>query len=179
MANRVKSATSSRPGKRTKRTDDPKKPSSAERVFLNAISEGFGVKDACAQAGIGKSTVYEWLASNPEFKVAYDQACIQGEEEALDIARKWAKDGLVTKVKTVKVPISDAVEGDEDGEVVSTGEMEVKAIVEEKTVNPTLLMKIIHMRQEARLAAAAKAAETSGGTLLEMFEQAAKDGGGK
>src|SRR5262249_50824556 len=45
-----------------------------KRALLKAIAECFGVRRACAVAGVHHSTYYEWRHADPEFAEAADGA---------------------------------------------------------------------------------------------------------
>ena len=66
---------------RTKMTD--------ERVerFLSILSQGSSVTAAAEQSGIGRRTVYDWKANDPEFAAAFEDAWQRGiavlEDEAV------------------------------------------------------------------------------------------------
>lgn len=46
----------------------------ARRRLLQLLSEGCSISQACATVGIGRTTVYRWLESDPEFANALDMA---------------------------------------------------------------------------------------------------------
>ena len=46
----------------------------ARRRLLQLLSEGCSISQACAAVGIGRTTVYRWLESDPEFAHALDTA---------------------------------------------------------------------------------------------------------
>jgi hypothetical protein len=46
----------------------------ARRRLLQLLSEGCSISQACAAVGIGRTTVYRWLQSDPEFANALDMA---------------------------------------------------------------------------------------------------------
>ena len=46
----------------------------ARRQLLQLLSEGCSISQACATVGIGRTTVYRWLESDPEFANALDMA---------------------------------------------------------------------------------------------------------
>ncbi len=46
----------------------------ARRQLLQLLSEGCSISQACAAVGIGRTTVYRWLESDPEFANALDMA---------------------------------------------------------------------------------------------------------
>jgi hypothetical protein len=41
---------------------------------LQLLSEGCSISQACAAVGIGRTTVYRWLESDPDFAHAFDTA---------------------------------------------------------------------------------------------------------
>ena len=46
----------------------------ARRRLLQLLSEGCSISQACAAVGIGRTTVYRWLESDPDFAHALDTA---------------------------------------------------------------------------------------------------------
>jgi 20S proteasome alpha/beta subunit len=46
----------------------------ARRRLLQLLSEGCSISQACAAVGIGRTTVYRWLESDPDFANALDMA---------------------------------------------------------------------------------------------------------
>jgi hypothetical protein len=48
-----------------------------ERV-VQLVSEGLSISGACREAGVGRSTLYEWQQIDPAFKDALDQAYAEG-----------------------------------------------------------------------------------------------------
>jgi hypothetical protein len=46
----------------------------ARRRLLQLLSEGCSISQACAAVGIGRTTVYRWLESDPDFAHAFDTA---------------------------------------------------------------------------------------------------------
>jgi len=46
----------------------------ARRQLLQLLSEGCSISQACAAVGIGRTTVYRWLESDPDFANALDMA---------------------------------------------------------------------------------------------------------
>jgi len=46
----------------------------ARRQLLQLLSEGCSISQACAAVGIGRTTVYRWLESDPDFAHALDTA---------------------------------------------------------------------------------------------------------
>lgn len=66
-------------GRPTKRTPE------VEELLLTAIANGQSVVDACANAGIGERTFYDWVEGIPQFSQAVTQA--QGQLIAKATAR--------------------------------------------------------------------------------------------
>ena len=75
---------------RTKRIDE-------KRVkFLASLAEGNSVARAAGDAGVGRSTAYEWREAEPEFASAWDDAVETGTDALEDEAVKRAKNGSDT-----------------------------------------------------------------------------------
>lgn len=72
---------------RTKRT--PKK----EAAFLDSLRSGASISMACADAGVGRSTVYEWRVADDAFRVAWDEAVEEGTDRMEDEAYRRAVQG--------------------------------------------------------------------------------------
>jgi len=56
------------------------------QTFLDELSKCGNVKDACVAAGVGRRTVYDWRAKDPEFAQAWDSAL----DEAADTMEREA-----------------------------------------------------------------------------------------
>lgn len=56
------------------------------QTFLDELSKCGNVKDACAAAGVGRRTAYDWRAKDPEFAQAWDSAL----DEAADTMEREA-----------------------------------------------------------------------------------------
>jgi hypothetical protein len=52
-------------------------PDAAISVVLAEVANGLPLITACERAGIGRSSVYRWLETDPEFRAAYAQAVAQ------------------------------------------------------------------------------------------------------
>lgn len=65
-------------------------------AFLESLRETGLVYEACKEAGIGKSTVYRKLASDPNFKTAYEAAVDDSTQSLEAEAIRRAKDGSDT-----------------------------------------------------------------------------------
>jgi hypothetical protein len=81
------------PRGRTVRTDR------AREKFLNVLAEFCNVSEACRASGIGRTTAYEWKASDAAFSAAWDQA----EQEAAD---KLEREAWRRAVEGVDTPVT-------------------------------------------------------------------------
>ena len=52
----------------------------AQRLFLEVYAEMGVIKRACKVAGVGRSSHYEWMEANPEYRRAFEEA----QEDAAD-----------------------------------------------------------------------------------------------
>lgn len=77
---------------RTKRT--PKK----EAAFLDALRDGLSVTAACLDAGIARSSAYEWRAEDAGFRERWDDAVEEGTDRLEDEAQRRARDGVTEPV---------------------------------------------------------------------------------
>lgn len=73
---------------RTKRT--PKK----EATFLDCLRDGQSVTAACIDAGIARSTAYEWRDADDTFRQSWDEAVEEGTDRLEDEALRRARDGV-------------------------------------------------------------------------------------
>jgi hypothetical protein len=89
---------------RTKQTD--------ERVerFLTALSEGGSVTKAAEQAGIGRRTVYDWKATDPEFAALFEDAWQRGIAALEDEAVRRAYQGVQRPVFSKGVQVGSVTE---------------------------------------------------------------------
>jgi hypothetical protein len=79
-------------GRPTKRTPSKKE------LFLGAVAEGKSIAASARIAGIARSIVYDWRATDPEFAKEWADAVETGTDALEDLARKQAK---VTPVMTM------------------------------------------------------------------------------
>lgn len=77
---------------RTNRT--PKK----EAAFLDALRDGRSVTAAAIDAGIARSTAYEWRETDGEFAVSWDAAIEEGTDRLEDEAHRRARDGVLKPI---------------------------------------------------------------------------------
>lgn len=80
----------SNPPDRTIRT--PKK----EAAFLEELSQGNSVAQACRAAEIGRTTAYDWRNADEDFAARWDAAIEEGTDLLEDAAKKRAIDGSDT-----------------------------------------------------------------------------------
>ncbi len=73
---------------RTKRT--PKK----VETFFGVLRAGGSVSKAASAAGVGRTAVYQWRRSDPEFKAAWDDAVETGTDALEDEAFRRAFEGV-------------------------------------------------------------------------------------
>lgn len=88
-------------------TGRTKRNSQRVRALLAAFADGLSVRSACAAAGIGRSTMYEWLEADPALKAAYHDAYEDGTDLLEDIAVDRAKstsDTLMTIMLKARRP---------------------------------------------------------------------------
>lgn len=62
-------------------------------AFLAALCDGLSVTAACAQAGIGRRSAYDWRDGDPDFKGAWDAAVEEGTDRLEDEGYRRARDG--------------------------------------------------------------------------------------
>lgn len=65
----------------------------AREKFLHTLSRGLSVTAACEAAKIGRSTVYQWRDTDPEFAAAWVEALESGTDLLEDEARRRAYAG--------------------------------------------------------------------------------------
>ncbi|MFN3543736.1 MAG: hypothetical protein ACK4UX_02680 [Thiobacillus sp.] len=65
-----------------------------ERAFLAALAETCSVSRACESAGIGRATVYEWRAADPDFAASWEKAKRIGAEALEDECVRRAREGV-------------------------------------------------------------------------------------
>lgn len=70
----------------------------ARATFLEAVTLGLTVVQACQEAGVGRTTVYDWRDSDPEFAAAWDVAYDRGTDALEAEAQRRAFDGVVKPV---------------------------------------------------------------------------------
>ena len=75
---------------RTKRMDEKR------AKFLASLEEGNSIARAASDAGVGRSTAYEWRTAEPAFAKAWDDAVESGTDALEDEAIKRAKNGSDT-----------------------------------------------------------------------------------
>ena len=66
----------------------------AQAAFLEEFAEGGIVLRAAQKAGVGRRTVYLWLAEDPEFQRLYDEAIEDAMDRLESAARKRAEFGV-------------------------------------------------------------------------------------
>src|SRR5215212_1427682 len=69
------------------------------RLWLDAYRVSGNVSHACRQAGVSRSALYEWRASDPEFAAAMDEAG----EEACDLLEEEARRRAVEGIERLKL----------------------------------------------------------------------------
>lgn len=69
-----------------------------EKRFLAALSRGVSVGGAATEAGLSRSTVYEWRAADAGFAARWDAAVEVGTDALEDEARRRAMRGVETPV---------------------------------------------------------------------------------
>ncbi|MEJ0017521.1 MAG: hypothetical protein WDN25_13340 [Acetobacteraceae bacterium] len=63
-------------------------------AFLEALANSANVSASCTAAGIARSSAYEWRASDPAFKAAWDEAVELGLDALEDEAIRRGRDGV-------------------------------------------------------------------------------------
>lgn len=63
-------------------------------VFLQRIADGLTVAAAARKARVGRTTVYEWLEGDAEFKERFDAAWDEGREVLVEEVRRRGVDGV-------------------------------------------------------------------------------------
>lgn len=83
-------------------------PQRMRELFLKELRRRGNVSDAARKAGVGRSTVYEWKAAEPDFAAAWDEAV----EWAID---RMESEAYRRAVEGTKKPVIGRVGKDEDG----------------------------------------------------------------
>lgn len=69
-----------------------------EAAFLDALRDGLSVTAACIDAGISRSTAYEWREADDEFRKRWDEAIEEGTDRLEDEAQRRARDGVTEPI---------------------------------------------------------------------------------
>ena len=69
-----------------------------DAAFLDALRDGRSVTAASIDAGISRSTAYEWRDADDEFRKAWDSAVDEGTDRLEDEAHRRARDGVAKPV---------------------------------------------------------------------------------
>ena len=73
-----------------------KRTSKSRETIVAALREGLSIGGACAVAGLGRSTYYEWRADDPGFAAEADEAIENGTDFLEDVARQRAAESSDT-----------------------------------------------------------------------------------
>lgn len=64
-----------------------------DEAFIAALRDGRSVTAACIDAGIGRTSAYQWREDDPEFAKAWDEAVEEGTDLLEDEAQRRGRDG--------------------------------------------------------------------------------------
>jgi hypothetical protein len=67
-------------------------------AFLDALRDGRSVTAASIDAGISRSTAYEWRYADDEFRKAWDSAVDEGTDRPEDEAHRRTRDGVAKPI---------------------------------------------------------------------------------
>lgn len=87
-------------------------------IILELITQGYSNKEAAEKAGINETTLYEWLATKPEFSKLFKEARAIGdkvrinsvESALLDVARGFEYEEVRTEYESKLNPVTQQYE---------------------------------------------------------------------
>jgi len=68
--------------------------SSAQKRFLQTFAEVGTIREACRQANVGRRTHYDWIAADPAYRAAFEDAKEDAVDGLVEECRRRARDGV-------------------------------------------------------------------------------------